>query len=214
MTCVTIDITNLDVQFHDDVTTAAEYADEHDILLVSAPGDLGELSGPQMVAIYNATADLLNANGNNLTHTKRFPNKEAGIKRIMANITDLWEDHREAQKRKPAPAKKGTAVTRRGTGVNLAPKETIYPCRAGTKQSILVDMLSREQGATMKELLEALKGGKKPWQEVTVKSGLNWDMNKIKGYGIKTTQRDGQDCYHLTYPEGMDAPLPHTLRKG
>lgn len=109
----------------------------------------------------------------------------------------------------PAPAK----APRRGTGITLAPKATVYPCREGTKQAILVDMLSRPQGATMDELLEALSGGK-PWLEVTVKSGLNWDMNKIKGYGIRTTKRGDADCYHLVLPAGLTAPLAHTPRKG
>lgn len=214
MTCVTIDITDLKVTFHPDAEAGMAHAEDNDELFVGKPDDLGELTGPQMVAMYNATAQQINdGTGGNLrtkmlivAPTKRFPNKEAGIKRLMANITDLFEMEREATRRKPAPK---PSAPRRGTGINLAPKDKVYPCRPGTKQAILVDMLSREQGATMGELLEALSGGKKPWQEVTVKSGLSWDMNKVKGYGIRTTKRGDEDCHHLTYPEGMDAPLPH-----
>lgn len=107
---------------------------------------------------------------------------------------------------------KGIKV-RKGTGINLAPKAKIYACRVGSKQAILVDMLFREQGATMAELLDALSGGTKPWKEVSVKSGLNWDMNKIKGYGIRTTKRGDEDCYHLVLPAGMEAPVPHAAPK-
>lgn len=119
----------------------------------------------------------------------------------------------------PAPAsvskpKQAPVAPRRGTGINLAPMKKAYACRAGSKQAILVDMLSREQGATMEELLEALSGGTKPWKEVSVKSGMNWDMNKIKGYGIRTTKRGEVDCYHLVLPEGLTAPIPHTVKKG
>lgn len=119
----------------------------------------------------------------------------------------------------PAPKEiKGKVVkpakpARRSTGINLAPKARVYACREGSKQAILVDLLSRVQGATMGELLKGLSGGEKPWQEVTVKSGLNWDMNKVKGYGIRTTKRMEFDCYHLVLPKGMSAPLPHTPRK-
>lgn len=221
MTCVTIDIANLAVKFHADVEAASAHADKHDQLLVGKPADLEALSGPQMVAVYNHLCDELNRRGGlSLEHTKRFSGKEAGVKRIMANLADLWELEREAAKAAPAPKKAkaapagGSPAPRRGTGINLAPLAKVYPCREGSKQATLVDMLSREQGATMEELLAALSGGSKPWQEITVKSGLNWDMNKVKGYGIRTTKRGEVDCYHLVLPAGMSAPLPHTPRKG
>lgn len=118
-----------------------------------------------------------------------------------------------AEARKSTPATKKPAA-RRGTGINLAPLGKAYACRAGSKQAILVDKLSRVQGATMAELLEATSGGKNPWKEVSVKSGLNWDMNKIKGYGIRTTKRGEFDCYHLVLPKGLQAPIPHTEKKG
>lgn len=113
---------------------------------------------------------------------------------------------------KPANAKDHPApkpAAKRPTGINLPPMKVAYPCREGSKQAILVDMLSRVQGATMDELLKALSGGEKPWLEISVKSGMNWDMNKIKGYGIRTTKRAEFDCYHLVLPKGMDAPHPH-----
>lgn len=217
MTVATIDIANLKVEFHADAAQAQKIAEQRDLIYVGKPDDLGDaLTGGQMVALYNATAAELNTG---LAPVKRFADKESGVKRLMANITDLWELRRTMEKAtaKPAPkAKPAKAATapRRGTGINLAPLKTIYPCRAGSKQAILVDMLSREQGATMAELLEALSGGATPWKEVSVKSGLNWDMNKVKGYGIRTTKRGDDDCYHLVLPEGMDAPLPHTEKKG
>lgn len=104
------------------------------------------------------------------------------------------------------------AAKARTTGINLAPKAKAYPCKEGTKQALFVDLLSRPQGATMEELMVAMSTGK-PWQEITVKSGLNWDMNKVKGYGIRTTKRGDVDCYHLVLPAGMDKPHPHTPRK-
>ena len=217
MTVALIDIANLKVEFHADAAEAQKVAEQRDLLYVGKPEDLGDgLTGGQMVALYNATAAELNSG---LTPVNRFATKDAAVKRLMANITDLWELRRTMEKvsTKAAPkAKPAKAATtpRRGTGINLAPLKTIYPCRAGSKQAILVDMLSREQGATMAELLEALSGGATPWKEVSVKSGLNWDMNKVKGYGIRTTKRGDDDCYHLVLPEGIDAPLPHTEKKG
>lgn len=220
MTCATISIANLTTTFHENPEAGSAYADTHDEVLVSTQADLEELSGPQLVAIYNSITAELNkmSPGLGLQDVKRFSGKEAAAKRVLANMFDLFEARREAAKSAPparatkAKAKVNTDPSKptRGTGINLKPLEKVYACRAGSKQATLVDMLSRPQGATMAELMEALSGGAKPWQEVTVKSGLNWDMNKIKGYGIRTTQRDGVHCYHLVLPAGMEAPLPHT----
>ena len=219
MAVATIDIANLKVVFHTDPAQARTIADAKDLLYVGEPEDLAEgLTGGQMVALYNATAAELNTG---LNPVNRFADKNSAVKRIMANITDLWEMRRTMEKAQPAPkaekapkAKPAASAPRRGTGINLAPLKKAYACREGSKQALLVDLLNRPQGATMAELLVALSGGAKPWKEVTVKSGLNWDMNKVKGYGIRTTKRGDQDCYHLVLPEGMTSPVPHTPKKG
>lgn len=209
----TINLSNLAVAFHSTAAAAERVADDRDYFLATRPIELCDMPGQKMVELYNATAAEL---ATNITPVKKFANKEVGARRLWANLVDLCElyikRHAEvmaANKAKPVPGK----PTRRGAGITLAPKAAVYPCREGSKQAILVDLLSRTQGATMSELLEALSGGGKPWQEVTVKSGLNWDMNKIKGYGIRTSRRGDVDCYHLVLPAGMDAPLPHTPRK-
>ncbi len=95
----------------------------------------------------------------------------------------------------PSPAK----APRRGKGINLAPKAEAKACRAGTKQAILVDLLFRAGGASMAELLTALT----PWKPVTVKSGLGWDMNHQKGYGIRTTHETGYERWLACDYEGM-----------
>lgn len=269
-TFATIDIANLKVTFHATSDDAMAVSDQRDHYAATCQEDLLDLSGPVMVALYNATAADLDTN---ITPVNKFSSKEVVAKRLWANLEDLKEVHaqREAELEKarrdaakgpankeaweqrkaklaadaqeairahdaeedaaeeadrtaaskardraqpakatdyPAPAK----APRRNTGINLAPKATVYACKEGTKQALMVDLLSRPEGATMEELSAALSGGNKPWQEVTVKSGLNWDMNKIKGYGIKTTKRGDVDCYHLVLPAGMTAPVPHTPR--
>jgi len=211
-TFATIALENLDITFHGSAERAEKVADDKARFLAVTADDLLELTGPQAVALYNQTALELDTN---ITPVKKFANKAVAAKRLWANITDLQEARAENAKKAKAAAPKASAP-RRGTGINLEPKAAAYPCREGSKQSILVDMLSREQGATMEELLKALSGGAKPWQEITVKSGLNWDMNKIKGYGIRTTKRGDADCYHLVLPAGMSKPHAHkpTAKKG
>ena len=190
MTCATIDINTFTVTFHADADQAQAHADKNDHLYVGKPDHLAELSGPQMVSLYNATCDVLNnASGMGLTHVKRFATKEAGIKRIMANLVDMFELERQNAKAAPAPKETKKEKTsapkapRKSAGINLKPMKTVYPCREGTKQAILVDALW--VGASMEDLLRLLSHGT-AWKEVSVKSGLNWDMNKVKGYGIRT----------------------------
>ena len=98
----------------------------------------------------------------------------------------------------PAPAVQPKAQ-RRSRGINLAPKAEAKACRAGTKQAILVDLLFRSGGASMAELREALA----PWKDITIKSGLGWDMNHQKGYGIRTTHENGYQRWLATDYAGM-----------
>lgn len=131
-----------------------------------------------------------------------FADKEAGRK--IKPVSAQAEAEKDA-----APAEK-----RHGNrGTNIKPTEGApVACRLGTKQAILVDMLSRENGATMEELLEALSGGRKPWTETTVRSGFGWDL-KNKGYGVKSVfAEDGTERFHLVVPEGFDIP-PHRVPK-
>jgi hypothetical protein len=39
-----------------------------------------------------------------------------------------------------------------------------------------------------------------------VRSGIYWDVNKVKGYGIRTEfdAKDGTPRYFLVYPKGSD----------
>lgn len=121
--------------------------------------------------------------------------------------------------------------------VELAPKKSVYPRKEGSKQALLVDMLSRPEGATFGELYDALAAGGKPWRGVTIRSGLAWDMNHIAGYGVTSTAHTGEEfwamsrlyearrlgtttaaydpafkllVYRLSYPKDMTGPLPHT----
>lgn len=214
------------------------------VLLVRVAEDLEALSGPQSVALFNAAigphqapvkrfsdktaaAKRLWAVFQDLAIKAQFEadEKAAGAvveerplsTPIVATVV-LPEAVEPKAKIVPAPAKTKDKTSRRGTGVNLSPQKKVYPCRAGTKQAKLVDLLSRPQGATFKELHAAMTSPEfarlKPWTEITTRSSLGWDVHAIKGYGIRTTKREnGEDCYRLTYPAGMNSPLPHTPRK-
>ena len=221
MTVFAFDLKTFVVTFYPNAQTATAWADANDGYAITKWEDLYEVTGFQLAQLHNSIAKELNAAhpaADRIKDVNKFSTKGAAEDRLKPMIMGLFElrggaaqfaDQPAAKKSDQPAAKKSDKATRQHTGINLEPKQTVYACREGSKQSILVDMLSRKQGATMDELLDALKGGGKPWLEVTVKSGLNWDMNKVKGYGIRTTKRDGVDCYHLVLPEGMTKPLPH-----
>jgi hypothetical protein len=121
--------------------------------------------------------------------------KAAPAAAAVAEVTPAPAPQPEVQ---PAPAVQPKAQ-RRSRGINLAPKAEAKACRAGTKQAILVDLLFRSGGASMAELREALA----PWKDITIKSGLGWDMNHQKGYGIRTTHENGYQRWLATDYAGM-----------
>lgn len=77
--------------------------------------------------------------------------------------------------------------------LDLKPKAKVYARRRGSKQALLVDMLSRKEGATFGELYDALASNGKPWRCATIRSGLAWDMNHIAGYGIRSELFNGEE---------------------
>ena len=84
------------------------------------------------------------------------------------------------------------ALRKAAKPLDLAPKKKVYARKAGTKQAILVDLLSRPEGATFAEIYDAMAATGKPWRGVTIRSGLAWDMNHVTGYGIRSEMLNGE----------------------
>lgn len=155
------------------------------------PPGLHELTIKQGAALFAATAAPLG-----IAPVKRFPDR--ATRRIWQNLVALSANTPEPAAPADVDAAIRSATVRKVTNnhpkkaprkprsINLAPKAEAVACRTGTKHALLVDLLSRPCGASMSELLRHLH----PWKPVTVKSGLSWDMNSLKGYGIRTTFED------------------------
>lgn len=171
---------------------------------------LEALTGGQLVVLHNRLAKTLDD-----SLVKRFADKPTAVKRTWALLEAL-----PAPKQFPVEEKKevrfnfnGREITPRRakarTGTNIAaPGHKPIACRVGTKQSILLDMLARKEGASMEELMGALSTTKRPWGEAAVRSGFSWDM-KQKGYGVRSAVgEDGVERFFLVVPEGFDIP-PH-----
>lgn len=164
---------------------------------------LSDLSGPALVSLYNdLMAELHEGREDQAPRVRRFADKATAVARTWK----LLQRFAEAQAKKDAGEKKKKKA-RRGTNL-LPPGHAPIPCREGSKQAILLDMLARPNGATMEELLDALSGGKRPWTEATVRSGFGWDM-KLKGYGVRSQfDADGTERFFIVVPEGHSIP-PH-----
>ena len=195
---------------------------------------LNELSGPALVELYNEVIGTFR-NGESVPNVRRFADKTTAIARTWKMLQRYAEANPEveaepvkaepqkvetvnetttttvaASKAAKSPAEKKARAPR---GTNLAaPGHAPIQCREGSKQAVLLDMLSRPNGATITELIEALSGGNKPWTEATVRSGFGWDM-KLKGYGVRSAfDADGTERFHIVVPEGHAIPAHKPLK--
>ena len=199
---------------------------------------LNELSGPALVELYNDVIGTFR-NGESVPNVRRFADKKSAVSRTWKMLQRYAEANPEveaepvkaepqkvetvnetatpapvaAPKAPKAPKSAEEKKARAPRGTNLAaPGHAPIPCREGSKQAMLLDMLSRPNGATMAELIEALSGGNKPWTEATVRSGFGWDM-KLKGYGVRSAfDADGTERFHIVVPEGHSIPAHKPLK--
>lgn len=194
---------------------------------------LNSLSGPALVTLFNAVSEALNTG----KPVARFADKKSAVSRTWKLLEQLpveaaaaapvveeveevvtapvassnWATALLAPSKKETPVKK--SAKSRGTNL-VAPGFLPLPCREGSKQALLLDVLSREGGATMDELIAALSGGNKPWTEATVRSGFGWDM-KLKGYGVRSVfDEAGVERFIIVLPEGAKGIPAHTPLKG
>lgn len=206
-TFATIDPAAATYALHATEADATAAADAQDHLLVLIAEDLEGLTMKQGAALFAATAAPLG-----IAPVKRFPDRATAARRIWQNLAALSATtpapeaapEAEAQpvpqpETDAQPVARKTQSPRKPRGINLAPKAEAVACREGTKQALLVDLLSRPCGASMTELLRHLH----PWKPVTVKSGLSWDMNSLKGYGIRTTFENGHQRWLACDYEGQ-----------
>lgn len=205
------------VEFFPTEAAMQHAADRDDAWAIGSPEDLKDVTSYQLVKAFNLAAAELHkySPADAPEHVKKFADKRTAIERLWRLLTRINFERIERGGRKPRA--KAPAVQRErkpSKGINIAPKYWVNECRAGSKQQVMVDLLSREEGATLDQLREALSGGLKPWADQTIKAGFNWDMNSLKGYGVRTeTAEDGTQTYFLVIPEGLDIPEPRKVSK-
>lgn len=180
--------------------------------LIKTETEVKALTGPQRVELYNDLAEALK-----LEPIRRFADTATGVTRTMKLIAAYKKAQPAVAAAKTvakAMKKEGAGKPGRARGTNLEPlgHEPI-PCREGSKQAMLLDMLRRAKGATMAELQDGLSGGNNPWTEATVRSGFGWDL-KNKGYGVRSSfDADGTERFFIVLPARFPNIPAHTPLK-
>lgn len=93
----------------------------------------------------------------------------------------------------PEPRKRGSRKAQPDSSGACAGKSQASaqsPAKTDSKISKVVGMLSREQGATLEEMIAATG-----WQAHTTRAALTG--LKKKGHGIERTQRNDVSCYRI-----------------
>lgn len=191
------------------------------------PKSLEKMSGPELVALHNEVVGSFTAH--TLKLVTRFADKVSAVKRTWnalqslpapvevaaVGVTSKETAVAAGKKQLEKVLKEAVAVKAKAfRGTNLAPDDhkAPRPCRAGSKQAALVDLLQTEGGVTMEQLIAGLAFGKKPWIEATVRSGFGWDL-KQKGYGVQShVDEEGVERFELVVTPGYSVPAHTPLR--
>ncbi len=116
---------------------------------------------------------------------KKFTDRKTAIARIWKAIQVLT----------PAPAQHAaTAAPKKAKATKEAkPKDGARPPREGSKKAIVLDLLKRTEGATLKEIMSATA-----WEAHSVRGFISGSLGKKMGLKIESEKRaDGVRAYKL-----------------
>jgi len=115
---------------------------------------------------------------------KKFTDRKSAVARIWKAIQALTPA--PAQHAAPAAPKK-TKRTK-----DAKPKDGARPPREFSKKAIVLDLLKRAEGATLKEIMAATD-----WQAHSVRGFISGSLGKKMGLKIDSVKReDGERVYH------------------
>ncbi len=116
---------------------------------------------------------------------KKFTDRKSAVTRIWKAIQSLTPT--PAQHAAPAAPKKAKA-TKEAKAADGA-----RPPREFSKKAIVLDLLKRAEGATLKEIMAATD-----WQAHSVRGFISGSLGKKMGLTVESTKReDGERCYHV-----------------
>jgi hypothetical protein len=150
----------------------------------------GEWPGERLVQIWNSLTGV--------SLVKKFSDRKTAIARIWKAIQSLQPASAEVEETS-APAHdvgKGRAAKKKATRKAKAPKKArpdAKGVREGSKTAIILDLIRRPKGATLKELMAAAG-----WQVHSIRGFLSAVVGKKMRLKLESSKReDGKRVYQL-----------------
>ncbi len=193
MTTFTIDTDNSITAFaaledalnHGIGTTEGTFSTEKELTKLSAAWPIARFA-----EVWNGFASVVPFD--RLKPVKKFTDRQTAVSRIWKAIQVLTPA--PAQHAVPAAPKKAkaTKAAKPKDGAPNAQTAAKGP-REGSKKAIVLDLLKRAQGATLKEIQTATD-----WQAHSVRGFISGSLGKKMGLTVESTKRDdGERCYKV-----------------
>ncbi len=163
---------------------------------VGAPDDaifLDTLPSARLVEVCNLLVSHLDLG----RRIKMFQNKAKGVKRVSDLLhkydvefnDDLSDEMQPATEAEAAPAPTAPSLEAEAEPAEPAP-EAAKPkgkVRDGSKQAALIDLIKRPEGASIKEIAEALN-----WVNHTARGAISRDLKKRLGLAVTKSRVEGR----------------------
>jgi hypothetical protein len=141
-----------------------------------------------------------------LKPVKRFTDRKTAVARIWKAIQTLGEERLRASTRDaeakskpartaPAPAKQAAPVAPKKTKAanDATAKNALPTTREGSKKAIVLDLIRRADGASLKELQDATA-----WQTHSVRGFISGSLGKKMGLTVESFKRENGDRAYRT----------------
>ncbi len=154
------------------------FASEKELAKVSAEWPIS-----RFIEVWNGFAGVVPFDS--LKPVKKFTDRKTAISRIWKAIQALTPA--PAPEAAPAPPKKAKAA-KATTAKDAAPA-----ARDGSKKAIVLDMLKRPDGVTLKDIMDATE-----WQSHSVRGFISGSLGKKMGLTVESFKRpDGVRAYRI-----------------
>jgi len=145
--------------------------------------------GDRLVQIWNSFAGVAGF-GADLKPVKKFTNRKSAVARIWKAIQRLDAPPETAP---AAPQAADVAPKGKRSRKAARAKDAAPTAREGSKKAIVIDLLKRAKGATLKDIMKATD-----WQAHSVRGFISGSLVKKMGFKVESTkQDDGDRTYHI-----------------
>jgi hypothetical protein len=137
----------------------------------------------RLVQVWNSFAGV--APFDDLKPVKKFTDRKTAVARVWKAIQRL---DAPAAPRAASVAPKGKRPSKTANADDGAPT-----AREGSKKAIVLELIRRPDGATLKDIMEATG-----WQAHSVRGFISGTLSKKMGFKVESTKRpDGERAYQL-----------------